>query len=163
MNPTPTDADALNREIELRLFGDDLTANTEEQKRECLSTSGHLCHRSTVRVEWFTKPIAIADPCPSDWWSALWNRREGQPWQSDLEAFVRDFRFPPRNFLTGDGMLLVIGEMNKKGFAFKMKCFSGVFDVVFYLREQGNYTYGTEAGRVVATAVLAALSEVNHA
>lgn len=177
MNPTPTDADALNRELELRLWNDDLTAKTEEQKRDCLSGSGYLSDRCVVRVEWFPDPIAIADPCPSDWWSALWNRRDGKPWQTHIESYVYWHRRPPRNFLTGDGMLLVIEEMESKGMRLAMSpiYFHGNGLRIYFLIDEAHKIGETidlwvpyakaipETVAKCALSALAALSEVNHA
>lgn len=94
----------LCRYVERCCFGDDLTANTDEQIR-----TDRPATRLVVAVAlWLKQNRSIVFDSirfPHCYPKGVWHNREGQPWQADLEAHVESWRAEPRDFI-GDGNML---------------------------------------------------------
>jgi len=167
MTHPPTDADTICKELELRLFGDDLTAKTDEQIRLIVLHWFNLICNAACAIELSEEHLANDDLI--ELWEFVWKKRHGRWYQKDIEAHVANCLRPPRNFLTGDGMLLVVGGMHRRGWCVTIDQFEAMFERI------GEHRPSHEADRfvaviesieqlpiAVATAALAALSEVNH-
>lgn len=83
--------DALARAVELHVFGDDGTANTEE--RTCDAVRCFIPDGSESQVlEYFTDEMALQ----------IWNGRHETEWQSALEAHVSAWRAEPPRRTVGE-------------------------------------------------------------
>jgi hypothetical protein len=89
----------LDTAIAVVVEGDDLTANTDERIKEAMCDSGYRFSADSrgfyvkshgLLVSWFEWPEDKQQEC--DWLLEIWKRREGQPYQADLEAHVCDWR-----------------------------------------------------------------------
>jgi hypothetical protein len=103
-------ADEVNRKLELLLFGDDLTAKTEQEK---IIASGGFWTTEFARQYRTAWEDAKSGMYFGEW---IWETREGKPYQSAIEQHVRDYRRAPRDFTTPDGMMLVLKAMLEKRF-----------------------------------------------
>lgn len=88
------EGEELFREVERVVFGDDLTANTDERlKAAFVRVPFHLWEEVVDTRLWesYTWPgfeQAIK----------AWNNREGKRWQEEIEAHVQSWRAKPRDF-----------------------------------------------------------------
>lgn len=105
------DDELLCRGIEFWVFGDDGTANTDERQYD------------SAQQWWVKLPKDLRNDiqqarresgaqCATGPWA--WYAREGQPWQSELEAAVAAYRAPARRFLDSWDLVMLVVERLKE-------------------------------------------------
>ncbi len=95
---TSTDMRTLNIAVE-RLLGDDLSCfdgKGQEREERIEKALGPYGGYPASRVPHTDLPAPENQYQP--YWSRVWNNRDGQPWQADIEKHVADSRAEPRDF-----------------------------------------------------------------
>ncbi len=109
---TADEARALNTCVEASL-GDDLTANTEDRIDKALqswveprNSDGHFETAIAWNSQTEDRRALIGYGYIGRSWRFAWNERHGQPWQSDIEKHVSEWRAEPRPWATDDALAL---------------------------------------------------------
>lgn len=135
MDRQPMNANEINIAIENRLFGDDLKPRTDSEHVDAVvsfhrakydeALTGYPDHLMPMTIGQKAILAGFGENMRA-YCMWPWDKREGQPYQAEFEAYVATYRRPARDFCTDRNLLPV--AMDK--LAWDYDCFMARFEEI---------------------------------